>query len=264
MLLVPSMLQTLLNHPAAAHTDLSSVRRVYYGGAPIATELLERAMRVFGSAGFVQLYSSTELAGSGTLLIPEDHIEGSKLRSAGRPTVHTEIRIEATDGNDAPPGTVGEIVVRGEVMLGYWNKPDETAEALRDGWLHTGDVGYLDDEGYLYIVDRIRDVIITGGRNVYSAETENALASHPAVAASAVIAVPDDAFGERVHAVIVPADGLVPDLDELRRHLHGLIADYKMPRSLEVVDALPLSPAGKPLKRELRKPHWAGQERQVH
>lgn len=141
-------------------------------------------------------------------------------------------------------------------MHGHWNKPDQTAEALRDGWLHTGDAGYLDDEGYLYIVDRIKDVIITGGRNVYSAETEKALAGHPAVASNAVIAVPDNTTGERVHAVIVPADGTVaPDLDDLRRHLHGHIADYKMPRSIEIVDSLPLSPIGKPLKRELRKSH---------
>ena len=149
-------------------------------------------------------------------------------------------------------------------MLGYWNRPEETAEALRGGWMHTGDGGYMDDEGYVYISDRIKDMIITGGENVYSVEVENALAQHPAVATCAVIGVPDDTWGERVHAVVVPASGQTLTIDELTTFCRERIAGYKTPRSMEIVEALPLSAAGKVLKRELRKPYWEGQERAVH
>jgi acyl-CoA synthetase (AMP-forming)/AMP-acid ligase II len=149
-------------------------------------------------------------------------------------------------------------------MLGYWNKPETTAATMRGGWLHTGDAGYLDDKGYLFVVDRIKDMIVTGGDNVYSTEVENALASHPAVASCAVIGVPDDALGERVHAVIVLKPGTVTDLEDLQNHCDTLIAPNKRPRSCEFVAALPLSPAGKPLKRELRTAHWTGRERHVN
>ena len=167
-------------------------------------------------------------------------------------------------GAARPPGAVGEIGLRGPVMLGYWNKPAETAEALRDGWLHTGDAGYLDEAGYLHIVDRVKDMIVTGGGNVYSVEVEKVLARHPAVASCAVIGVPDPATGERVHAMLVLRPGARLDLDGIRRHCRGAIADYKLPCSYEVIDALPLSAAGKPLKHRLREPHWAGQPRRVH
>jgi acyl-CoA synthetase (AMP-forming)/AMP-acid ligase II len=149
-------------------------------------------------------------------------------------------------------------------MLGYWNRPDETAQALRGGWMHTGDGGYMDDDGYVYIADRIKDMIITGGENVYSVEVENVLAQHPAVATCAVIGVPDERWGERVHAVVVPVPGGTLTIDELAAFCHGRMAGYKTPRSLEIVDGLPLSAAGKVLKRELRKPYWADQERAVH
>ncbi|MQA88203.1 MAG: AMP-binding protein, partial [Streptosporangiales bacterium] len=164
-----------------------------------------------------------------------------------------------------PRGTVGEIVCRGaHVMLGYWNRPEETAEALRGGWMHTGDGGYMDDDGYVYIVDRMKDMVISGGENVYSAEVENAIASHPAVASSAVIGVPDPEWGERVHAVVVLKPGRTASAEEVREHCKKSIAGYKAPHSCEFLDALPTSPAGKVLKHELRKPYWEGVDRQVH
>jgi acyl-CoA synthetase (AMP-forming)/AMP-acid ligase II len=161
-------------------------------------------------------------------------------------------------------GEVGEIVVRGDnVMLGYWNRPEDTAAAVRDGWMHTGDGGRMDENGYVFIVDRIKDMIITGGENVYSAEVENALASHPAVAACAVIGVPDSDWGERVHAVVVLLPGQQATGDEIRAHCKTLIAGYKAPRSVDFVDALPLSGAGKILKRELRMQYWDDAGNQV-
>jgi acyl-CoA synthetase (AMP-forming)/AMP-acid ligase II len=179
--------------------------------------------------------------------------------------LHGEIRILGPDDVEVPRGTVGEICASGgHVMLGYWNRPDETAHALRGGWMHTGDGGYMADDGYVYIADRIKDMIITGGENVYSVEVENTLAQHPAVATCAVIGIPDETWGERVHAVVVPVAGGTLTIEELTAFCRERIAGYKTPRSMEIVEALPLSAAGKVLKRELRKPYWAGQERAVH
>jgi acyl-CoA synthetase (AMP-forming)/AMP-acid ligase II len=262
--LVPSMLQAVLDHPALADHDVSSMRRFIYGAAPITDALLHRAMTAFPTAELMQVYASTEMGAAGTVLRPEDHAARRALRSAGQAMANTEIRVVDSVGEQLPTGRTGEITVRGSLMAGYWNKPVETRTALRDGWLHTGDAGYLDAGGYLHIVDRVRDMIVTGGDNVYSVEVENALVSHPAVASCAVIAVPDDALGERVHAVVVLEPGAATDLEDLRAHCSGLLADYKLPRSGEFVDALPLSAAGKPLKKELRRAHWADMERQVH
>jgi acyl-CoA synthetase (AMP-forming)/AMP-acid ligase II len=187
------------------------------------------------------------------------------LRSAGRSAPHAEIRILDLDDNEVPRGTVGEIAVRGgNVMTGYWNKPDETEYALRGGWMHTGDGGYLDDAGYVFVVDRIKDMIVTGGENVYSVEVENAVAKHPSVAAVAVIGVPDDEWGERVHAVVILAPGASATAEQIREHAKTLIAGYKAPRTVEFVEALPMSGAGKVLKRELRKKYWDASDRQVH
>ena len=182
VLLVPTMIQLLVDHPQVRNYDLASLRSVLYGASPIPQAVLERATKTFPAASFTQAYGMTELAPVATLLSPVDHEQG-RLRSAGRAAPHAEIRIVGPDGAQAPVGIIGEIIVRGEhVMLGYWNRPEQTATAVRDGWMHTGDAGYLDDQGYLYVVDRIKDTIITGGENVYSAEVENAIASHPAVA----------------------------------------------------------------------------------
>jgi acyl-CoA synthetase (AMP-forming)/AMP-acid ligase II len=259
VLLVPTMIQILVDHPQVTEHDLTSLTSVVYGASPITQAVLERAMKAFPSAGFTQAYGMTELSPVATILTPADHEQGH-LRSAGRAAPHAEIRVVDPDGAAVPNGaqlpnnTVGEIIVRGgHVMAGYWNKPEETQAALRDGWMHTGDGGYLDDQGYLYVVDRIKDMIITGGENVYSVEVENAIARHRSVAQCAVIGLPDPDWGERVHAVVVLHPGATLTLAELREHTKTLIAGYKAPRSVEIAEALPISGTGKVLKRELRK-----------
>jgi acyl-CoA synthetase (AMP-forming)/AMP-acid ligase II len=254
VLLVPTMIQMLLDHPAVGSHDLSSLRVLLYGGSPVTESVLHHAAGAFPAAQLVQSYGMTELAPVATVLTPDDHRDARRLRSAGRAAAHSEIRIVDAGGNEAGPGVAGEILVRGgHVMRGYWNRPEETAQALRGGWMHTGDAGYLDADGYLFVVDRLKDMIISGGENVYSAEVENALGQHPAVAAAAVVGVPDPAWGERVHAVIVRRDGAAVTAAEIRAHVRSLIAGYKAPRSVEFVDALPLSGAGKVVKRALRE-----------
>jgi acyl-CoA synthetase (AMP-forming)/AMP-acid ligase II len=216
-------------------------------------------------ARLLQAYGMTELAPAATFLTPEDHEEARRRRSVGRAAPHAEVRVVGPDDVELPRGEVGEIAVRGgNVMLGYWQQPEATAEALRGGWMHTGDAGSMDDEGFVFLSDRIKDMIITGGENVYSVEVENVLCQHPAVATAAVIGVPDDVYGERVHAVVVPAAGQAVELPELQAFCAGRIAGYKSPRSMEVAAALPLSAAGKVLKRELRAPWWAGRDRAVN
>ncbi|AEF40713.1 acyl-CoA synthetase [Hoyosella subflava] len=252
-LLVPTMIQMLADHPSAPSFDVSHLRTIAYGASPISPALLGRAKKVWPGVDFVQAYGMTELSALATILPAADHSIETRQRSAGATSPTSEIRIAAEDGTDAPRGAVGEILVRGpQVMRGYWQKPEETEEALRDGWMHTGDAGYLDDDGYLYIVDRLKDMIITGGENVYSSEVENALAQHPAVAACAVIGLPDERWGERVHAVVVPAPQTTVTADELQEHTRALIAGYKVPRSVSFAESLPISGAGKILKRSLR------------
>jgi acyl-CoA synthetase (AMP-forming)/AMP-acid ligase II len=263
-LLVPTMIQMLVDDPIAANSDLSSVRHLTYGASPISEALLERARKVFPTAGFTQGYGMTEMAPVVAILTADDHDDPALCRAAGRAAPHVEVRIVDPNGNEVPRGEVGEIVARGDnVMLGYWNRPQDTAAAVRDGWMHTGDGGRMDENGYIFIVDRIKDMIITGGENVYSAEVENALASHPAVAACAVIGVPDPDWGERVHAVVVLQSGQHATVNEIRTHCKMLIAGYKAPRSVDFVDALPMSGAGKILKRELRKQYWDDSGNQV-
>ncbi len=254
--LIPIILAMIVDHPDIGNYDLTSLRSIMYGGSSITVALLDRARKALPTTGFVQGFGQTEASPILTLLSRDDHDDTSRpelLRSAGRAIAHTEVRIVDPDGNEVPRGEQGEIVGRGEnVMLGYWNRPEETAAALRDGWLHTGDAGRMDDQGYVYVLDRIKDMIIPGGENVYSAEVENAVASHPAVAACAVIGLPDDHWGERVHAVVVLKPGQDVSAEDLTSHTRALIAGYKIPRSVEFVDVLPSSAAGKVLKRELR------------
>ncbi|MFC0453185.1 acyl-CoA synthetase [Rhodococcus jostii] len=253
-LLVPTMIQMVADHPRLAEFDTSSLRNVMYGASPISEALLGRARAAFPSASFAQGYGMTELAPVATILEDKHHDDPVRRRSAGRAAPHALVEIVDPDGNEVPRGTVGEIVVSGEhVMLAYWNKPAETADAIRDGWMHTGDGGYMDDEGFVFVADRIKDMIISGGENVYSIEVENVVAKHPAVTQCAVIAVPDDQWGERVHAVVSLAPGATLTLEELREHSKKEIAGYKVPRSLAIVDSFPLSAAGKILKRDLRK-----------
>lgn len=263
-LLVPVMIQLLADSPAAKDADLPSMRRVTYGASPISEAVLERARAVLPSASFTQAYGMTELSPVATLLDPADHDHPTRRRSAGRAAPHAQVRVVDEDDREVARGTIGEVVVRGgHVMLGYWNRPDETAVALRGGWMHTGDGAYMDDEGYVYVVDRIKDMIISGGENVYSVEVENAVAKHPAVASCAVIGVPDDHWGERVHAVVVLQPGTELSAADLREHTKTLIAGYKAPRSIDVVEALPVSSAGKVLKRDLRARYWPADGRAV-
>jgi long-chain acyl-CoA synthetase len=219
---------------------------------------------------FCHLYGQSESSPVLTALDPRyTCFEGpyaGRVKSAGRAVLDCEIRIHDHDDNEVPRGTIGEICARGPmVMLGYWKQPELTAHTLRNGWLHTGDGAYMDEEGFIFIVDRVKDMIISGGENVYSAETEEALYSHRSVAECAVIGVPDDAWGERVHAIVRLKPGMRATPEELIAHCHTLIANYKCPRTLDLTEEpLPLSGAGKILKTELRKPFWEGKEKQVN
>jgi long-chain acyl-CoA synthetase len=252
-LMVPTMLAAVNGHPAASTTDLSSMRLVLHGAAPIAGELLRRSIETFGCS-FSQGYGMTEGAPAVTMLTEEERlVDDERLRSAGREIVGVEMAVMHEDGSPCGVGEVGEVVARGpNFMLGYWNKPAETAAALRDGWYWTQDLGYLDAEGYLFLVDRAKDMIISGGENVYSIEVEDAIMSHPAVLECAVVGLPDDTWGERVHAAVVLKPGAVLDAEGLVEHCTERIARYKTPRSVEFLDELPKSGAGKILKRELR------------
>jgi acyl-CoA synthetase (AMP-forming)/AMP-acid ligase II len=253
MLLVPTMIQMMVDHPEFDKYDLSCLEQLAYGASPISSALLERARVALPGTSFMQGYGMTETAPIISLLDGKDHDDPTVRRGAGKAAPHSLVKIVDEEGNEAPRGTVGEIVVKGEhVMQGYWNKPEETAAALRDGWMHTGDGGYMDERGYIYIADRIKDMIISGGENVYSTEVEGAVASHPAVAQVAVIGVPDADWGERVHAVVSLVPGAELTVEGLRDHCRSQIAGYKCPRSLDVVTEFPISGAGKILKRELR------------
>lgn len=266
-LIVPSMIKMTLAHPDAAGADVSHLHTVMYGASPMPAATLELFMRTWPTVGLVQAYGQTELAPVVTTLAREDHIAGSeKLKSAGRPTAVNDIRIVDDEGNDAPPGSSGEIVVRGpHTMTGYWNKPQETAKALQNGWVFTGDAGYFDDEGYLYIVDRVKDMIVTGGENVFTTEVENAVMSHDAVQDVAVIGIPHEEWGEAVHAIVILREGHTVSETDLVAHCRERIAGYKLPKGVTFrAEALPLTGAGKVLKTELRKPFWQGQDRQIN
>jgi acyl-CoA synthetase (AMP-forming)/AMP-acid ligase II len=214
----------------------------------------------------VQAYGLTETTGAICLLSGPDHAAGGeRLRSCGLPVFGCEVRIVDENGAERPAGAVGEILIRGEsVMKGYWKRPEATAEAIRDGWFHSGDAGYFDADGYLYIHDRVKDMIVSGGENVYPAEVESVLFSHPAVADAAVIGVPDERWGEAVKAVVVLAPGARADEAEILEFCRGKIAGYKRPKSVDFVDSLPRNPTGKILKRVLRERYWAGRERRVN
>lgn len=266
-LLVPAMIKMVLSHKDAKTADLSSLERLMYGASPMPAATLEEVMAQWPHLGLVQAYGQTELAPVATMLLVEDHLEGgNRLKSAGRPTAVNDIRIVDEEGNDCLLHVSGEIVVRGpHTMLGYWNKPEETAKALQDGWLFTGDAGMFDEDGYLYIVDRVKDMVVTGGENVFTTEVENAVISHAAVQDVAVIGVPHEEWGEAVHAIVITHPDQSVTQDELIQHCRALIAGYKLPKSVSFRDeAMPLSGAGKVLKTELRKPYWEGRERQVN
>jgi long-chain acyl-CoA synthetase len=270
MLLVPTMIQMLVDHPGIEEHDLSSLRSVIYGASPMNEAVMERAMRKLPKVEFSQAYGMTELSPCATVLPWQDHLgEGrakGRHRSGGRPTYMVDVRVVDADDQPVPSGVVGEIAARGEtVMMGYWERPEETAKAVVDGWMHTGDGGYMDEDGYVYIVDRMKDMIISGGENVYSAEVENCVAQHPAVAQCAVIGIPSEQWGEAVHAVVMRKPGAAVTQDDIIGFCKERIAGYKCPRSVEIQDEmLPMSGAGKILKRELRTPYWQGKERKVN
>jgi long-chain acyl-CoA synthetase len=268
-LLVPTMINMVVNHPDISRYDLSSLRRLVYGASPMPEAVIRKAMEVIPGVDFYQAYGQTESSPVITVMGPEYHTtagpRAGKLKGAGRVVAGIDLAILDDAGKELPVGSVGEVCIRGDnVMLGYWNLPDVTAETLRDGWLHTGDGGRLDDEGMLFIVDRVKDMIVSGGENVYSAETEQAVYAHPAVAECAVIGIPHESWGEQVHAIVRLKDGYALTAQDLIDHCKALIAGYKCPKSVEFRDEpLPLSGAGKILKKDLRAPYWAGQDRNV-
>ncbi|THD77083.1 MAG: long-chain-fatty-acid--CoA ligase [Phenylobacterium sp.] len=261
--LVPAMINMLLQAPEIEGADLSSLKSVAYGASPIGEAVLAKATARFG-CGFIQFYGMTESAGAGTSLAPDAHV-GELLRSCGKAWPTLEVRILGDDGSEAAVGEIGEIAIKGAiVMAGYWNRPEATAETITaDGWLRTGDAGYRDAEGYVFVHDRVKDMIVSGGENIYPAEVENAILGCPGVADAAVIGVPDERWGEAVKAIVVPAAGASPDPEAVIAWARARIAAFKAPKSVDFIDVLPRNASGKVLRRELRKPYWEGRGRMV-
>ncbi len=264
--LVPTMIGMALHHPTFDPAAMSSVRVIGYGASPMPQALLERTMEVLPHVDLTQTYGMTEASAVLTCLTPEDHRRGGDiLRSAGRALPGVRLQIQGDDGNEVGRGEVGEVCARaGSFMVGYLDRPEETAAAFVDGWYRSGDAGYLDAEGYLFLVDRTKDMIVTGGENVYSTEVENAISTHPGVLQVAVIGIPSERWGEQVHAVVVPREGATVTDAEIVAHVRDRIANYKVPKSVELrTEPLPLSGAMKVLKRELRAPYWQDRDRAV-
>jgi long-chain acyl-CoA synthetase len=261
--LVPTMLNAIVHLSDFDRFDVSSLRMILYGASQISPTLLEAAITRFGQVDFCQAYGQTEVAPFATVLAPRYHrLEGrfsDKLRSAGRPIGGVEVRVVDEDDAEVPQGKVGEVIIRGpNVMKGYLNQPELTARALRGGWMHSGDLGYFDEDGFLFIVDRAKDMIISGGENIYSVEVENAIASHPAVSECAVFGIPDQQWGESVHAVIVLKEGHRLDASAIIGHCRNLIGAFKLPRSIQFRDEpMPLSGVSKILKSALRDAYLA-------
>jgi fatty-acyl-CoA synthase len=267
LFIVPAALQILLNHPRCAQVDYSRLRYILYGAAPIPLELLRQCMAMFG-AQFIQAYGMTETTGTIVMLPPEDHdpAGNKRMRSAGKPLPGVELKIVDAAGNVLGVGEVGELLTRSSNnMLGYWNLPEATAKTMTaDGWVATGDAGYLDEDGYLYIHDRVKDMIISGGENVYPAEVESAIYGHPDVLEVAVIGVPDAKWGESVKAVCAPKPGHSIDPESVIAWARERIAGFKVPKSIDVTEMLPRNPSGKILRKDLRAPYWEGYDRQVN
>jgi long-chain acyl-CoA synthetase len=265
--MVPTMIGMLMNHPEFRPERLASLRALTYGASPMPGALLERLLSAFPELDVFQGYGMTESSAVLTALGPQEHRAGGpRLRSAGLPLPGVALSIQDTDGAVLAQGETGEVCARaGNFMREYWKKPEATADAFRGGWYHSGDAGYLDPDGYLFLVDRVKDMIVTGGENVYSVEVENAIASHPAVEQVAVIGIPSEKWGEAVHAIIVIREGAALTETEIIDHAREWIAGFKLPKSVEIrTEPLPLSGAMKVLKRELREPYWAGRDRAVN
>jgi long-chain acyl-CoA synthetase len=266
--LAPTQIVRMLEEFVPGEFDLSSLQAICYGGAPIYVEHLRRAVEAFGPV-FAQIFGQGEAPITITGLSREAHAEllaagDERIGSAG--TIRTDVEVRAVDaeGNELPAGEAGEIVVRGDVVMkGYWENPEATAEAIRDGWLHTGDIGAFDDRGYLFLLDRAKDMIITGGNNVYPREVEEVIITHAAVANVVVLGIPDEYWGEAVHAVVVAEAGQRVTAEEIIDHCGGSLAGYKKPKAVDFVDQLPVSGYGKVLRREVRERYWTGQDRRV-
>jgi len=267
LFIVPAALHIMLQQPRCTQVDYSRLKYILYGAAPMPLELLRQCMTVF-NAEFIQVYGMTETTGTITMLPPEDHDPNgnARMRSAGKPLPGVEIRIVDGAGEDLAPREVGEIWTRSSNnMVGYWNLPDATKGTVADGgWIRTGDAGFLDEDGYLFIHDRVKDMIISGGENVYPAEVESAIFGHPDVLEVAVIGIPDDKWGESVKAICVPRPGASIDSDSVIAWARDKIAAFKVPKSVDVIAALPRNATGKILRKDLRAPYWEGRERQVN
>lgn len=266
--MVPTTITMLLNFKERSRYDLSSLHTITYAGAPIAPERLKQALEAFGPI-FLQVYGLSEAPQPDLVLRKEDHLAmDARLGSAGRPALGVEVRVVRSDGTEVSPGSgeIGEILLAGEhLMTGYWGRPEATAEVLKEGWLHTGDLAKVDEEGYIYIVDRVKELIISGGYNVYPREVEELLLRHPAVEEAAVFGIPDPKWGEAVHAVVALREG-APKVTsaELIAYCRDRMANYKCPKSLEITAGLPKGPTGKILKRPMRESYWRNEARQVH
>ncbi|MFC1871308.1 class I adenylate-forming enzyme family protein [Chloroflexota bacterium] len=267
---VSTHLAAMLNLPDLAKYDISSMKFLWYGASPMPQELLKRRLKVFGPI-FAQGYGQSESGPAISHLSREDHdvidrpeAEQKKLMSAGRPDIGVQVRIVNDEGNDVEPGEVGEIRVRSQhIMVEYWHKPEDTKASIIDDWLRTGDMGYFDEEGYIYITDGKKDMIISGGENIYPREVEEVLYRHPAVQEAAVIGIPDPYWVEKVHAVVTLKKDEGVTAKEIIAFCKKSLAGYKVPKSVELVEALPKNPAGKVLKRELREKYWAGTDRKI-
>lgn len=264
--MVPTMIGMMVNDPSFAPDKIQSMQTLTYGASPMPSVLLDKLIEMLPDLNIAQGYGMTECSSVLTFLTAEDHKKGGKrLRSVGRPVPGTEVCIQDEEGNIVPQGETGEVCAKGgNFMREYWNKAEQTEKSFKGGWYHTGDAGYLDDEGYLFLVDRVKDMIITGGENVYSVEVENAISNHPAVMQVAVIGIPHDTWGEAVHAVVVTNDGHTVSEVDIIAHARESVAGYKVPKTVEFrADPLPLSGAMKVLKKDLRAPFWEGRDKGI-
>jgi len=266
--MVPALLAFTLMVPDIDKADFSSLKLIAYGASPISEQVLAASLKTF-KCNFVQVYGLTETTGVVTMLTHEDHdVDGPKkhlLRSCGKPSMGIELKIVNEAGKQLPAGEVGEIIIRSkQVMKGYWNMPEETAKSIRNGWFYTGDAGYTDKAGYIFIHDRVKDMIVSGGENIYPAEVENAMMKHPAVADVAVIGIPDDRWGEVPLAIVVRKPDVAVTEDDIIAFGRTQLAGFKTPKKVAWADALPRNPSGKILKKDLRAPYWVGRTRQVN
>ena len=264
-LFVPAVILFLLQHPKSEETDFTSLKQVIYGASPIAEDTLVKAIETM-QCDFWQVYGLTETSGMATTMTPEYHDPAKgKLRSCGQPyPAGVEIKIVGTDNNELGTGEVGEILIKsGAVMKGYWNRPEATAESIVDEWFYSGDAGFFDEDGFLFIHDRVKDMIISGGENIYPAEVENALMSHPQILDAAVVGVPDEKWGETVMGFVILAEDSSINEDEIIAYSREKIAGFKCPKTIKFINEIPRNPTGKVLRKDLREPYWKGKQRNV-